>query len=294
MFSSALRSVPPIAGGLMTRRTHTLSPNLSVRQGLDAMLKYNHSGMPVVDSAGNYVGVFSEKCFLKAVQDTATLKVWDTLPIRDTSAMATRLFCLDPDEDTIAAIGGLLKNGVSGAPVTNPDHTFLGMFSEKTSMRVLIGAAYDSLPSATVKAFMDKDRSRLIDEQTTLGAIAMIFIDTPFRRLPVVRGDRVVGLVNRGNLLRTDVEVPQATVGDYLDSRARTVTENTDLLTLAEIFMNSPYRRLPVVENGKLMGLVSRRDVLDSAYHLMDPPKETPHRYLYMSALEGANTERFD
>ena len=37
----------------------------------------------------------------------------------------------------------------------------------------------------------------------------------------------------------------------------------------------------------------TRRDVLDSAYHLMDPPKESPNRFLYVSALEGTNTERF-
>ena len=280
MFSNALRSVPPVAGGLMTRRIHTISPDASAAQGLGELLKQNHSGMPVVDASGNYLGVFSEKCCLRAIQDTPTQVAWNAVPIRETSAMATKLFCLDPDEDSIVAIGGLLQHNVSGAPVADQNHNFRGMFSEKTSMRVLIGAAYDSLPSANVSAFMDSDRSRLIDEQTTLGAIARIFIETPFRRLPVVRGEQVVGLVNRGNLLRANVEVPEATVADYMDPSARTVTENTDLLTLAEIFMNTPYRRLPVVENGKLVGQVSRRDVLNSAYHLMDPPKEAPNRFL--------------
>lgn len=293
MFSNALRCVPPVAGGLMTRRLHTLSPDLSIKQALDAMLKQNHSGMPVVDASGNYLGVFSEKCCLRAVQDTVTSTAWNSVPLRETGMMSSELFCLCPDEDSVTAIGELLKNGYSGAPVTQPDHTFLGMFSEKTSMRVLIGAAYDSLPSASVHAFMDHDRSRLIDDATTLGAIARVFIETPFRRLPIVCHDRVVGLVTRGNLLRSSVEVPDATVADYMDSKAKTVNENADLLTLAEIFMNTPYRRLPVVEDGKLVGLVSRRDVLDSAYHLMDPPKETPQRFLYVSALSDANTERF-
>jgi CBS domain-containing protein len=206
--------------------------------------------------------------------------------------MATNLFCLSPDEDAVAAIGALLDRKVSGAPVTDVDQSFLGMFSEKTSMHVLIGAAYDEMPSAKVNAFMDQDRSRLIDEQTPLSAIAHTFIDTPFRRLPVVRDGRVVGMVNRGNLLRVDVEMPAFTVEQCMDRAARTVEENDDLLTIAEIFLTTPFRRLPVVKDGKLLGQVSRRDVLDCAYHLMDPPKELTNRFLYMSAVDDDGAQR--
>ena len=292
MFSNSIRSVPQVASELMARKLHTTAPNVRAADALNTLLKLNHSGMPVVDEAGNYLGVFSEKCCLRVLQETPTQKAWESMPIHLSGIMATKLFCLSPDEDAIAAIGGLLKRKVSGAPVTDVDHTFRGMFSEKTSMRVLIGAAYDSLPSATVSAYMDCDRSRLFDEQTTLGKILNIFIDTPFRRLPIVRGDQVVGMVNRGNLLRAKIEMPNLSVADCMDRKARTVTKNDDLLTLAEIFLHTPYRRLPVVQDGKLVGLVSRRDVLNCAYHLMDPLEELPDRFLYISAVDKGGSQR--
>lgn len=292
MFSNSIRSIPQVASELMACRLHTLGSSDKAADALHTLLKLNHSGMPVVDKAGNYLGVFSEKCCLRAVQETQTLKEWESLPIKNSGAMATKLFCLSPDEDAIAAIGGLLKRKVSGAPVTDSDRTFCGMFSEKTSMRVLIGAAYDSLPSATVDAYMDCDRSRLIDEETPLARILQIFVETPFRRLPIVRDDRVVGLVNRGNLLRVKIEMPNKSVAECMDQTARTVTKNDDLLTLAEIFLHTPYRRLPVLQDGKLVGLVSRRDVLNCAYHLMDPHEELPNKFLYISALDKGGPQR--
>lgn len=286
MFSNSLRSVPSVAGDLMANPLHTIAPGVPVQDALRKLLKLNHSGMPVVDEAGFYLGVFSEKCCLRALQETRTLKEWEGLPIARTGVMVRKLFCLSPEEDAVAAIGGLLKRKVSGAPVVDSDRTFRGVFSEKTSMQVLIGAAYDSMPSATVSAFMDCDTSRLIDEETPLARILQTFIETPFRRLPIVRDDRVVGMVNRGNLLRTKIEMPNISVADCMDRTARTVTENDDLLSLAEIFLKTPYRRLPIVHDGKLQGQVSRRDVLNCAYHLMDPHEELPNRFLYVSALE--------
>ncbi len=290
MFSSSQHV--PVARELMSKKTRTLSPTLSVTEGLTQLITQQHSGMPVVDSAGSYIGVFSEKCCLRALRDTATMQRWANVSIRDSGAMATKLFCLTPDEDAIQAIGGLIKHKVSGAPVTDKDHTFRGMFSEKTSMRVLIGAAYDSLPSATVAAFMDTDRSRLIDEQTPLAAIARTFTDTPFRRLPVIRDNKVVGLVNRGNLLKTRVELPNATVADFVDRAARTVSPEDDMLTIAEVFQTTPYRRLPVLDGGQLVGIVSRRDILNCAYHLMDPPAESHSNFLYISAVDEQGSKR--
>ena len=63
----------------------------------------------------------------------------------------------------------------------------------------------------------------------------------------------------------------------------------TDLLTIAQIFRTTSYRRLPVLRDEKLVGQVSRRDVLQAAHQLqaIAPNRETA--LLYLSSLIDRN-----
>jgi CBS-domain-containing membrane protein len=73
-------------------------------------------------------------------------------------------------------------------------------------------------------------------------------------------------------------------VGDVMDSEALTASPSTDLLGITQQFLNSPYRRLPIVENGKLVGQISRRDLLQAAASDMSPRKESRRaETLYLS-----------
>ena len=51
-------------------------------------------------------------------------------------------------------------------------------------------------------------------------------------------------------------------VGDFMSTEITTVNSEMGLVDLAEIFQKKHFRRLPVVDNGILVGQVSRRDVL--------------------------------
>ena len=54
-------------------------------------------------------------------------------------------------------------------------------------------------------------------------------------------------------------------VADYLRTPVDTVDPEMDIYTLAEKFIKEHRRRFPVVRNGKLVGKISRRDVLTAA-----------------------------
>lgn len=54
----------------------------------------------------------------------------------------------------------------------------------------------------------------------------------------------------------------QGTVGEVMTEGAQSVPSDTDIYSAAEIFVNDHRRRLPVVHEGRLVGQISRRDVL--------------------------------
>ncbi|MBV0933140.1 CBS domain-containing protein [Marinobacterium weihaiense] len=51
-------------------------------------------------------------------------------------------------------------------------------------------------------------------------------------------------------------------VGDYMTPQVDTVAHDADLTAVARQFLEQGRRRLPVVRQGKLVGQISRRDVL--------------------------------
>lgn len=79
-------------------------------------------------------------------------------------------------------------------------------------------------------------------------------------------------------------QLPPMQVFAYMDTEARTIDEEMDLLSIAQIFLNTHARRLPVLREGKLMGQISRRDVL-SAIHAMCAISNKDSALLYLSSL---------
>jgi predicted transcriptional regulator len=60
----------------------------------------------------------------------------------------------------------------------------------------------------------------------------------------------------------------KSNVQDYMSTVVATIDIDKDILDVANMFLNTNYRRFPVVENGKLKGQVSRRDIMRATREL--------------------------
>ena len=126
-------------------------------------------------------------------------------PMTAREFMVTDLVTLAPEADVLEAVQTLMDHGVSGAPVVDAFGRYLGSFSQRCAMQVLLDSAYEELPTFSVRTFMDSE-AQTIAPHTHLLSIAQVFLLTPARRLPVVDHGILVGQVSRRDVLRVWME----------------------------------------------------------------------------------------
>ena len=100
--------------------------------------------------------------------------------------MVRKVFVLRPQMEACQAIRTMLKHKIAGAPVVDTEGHYLGMFSEKHSLSLLLDIEYESIPTSEIGNFMDR-KARVVYEDTDVLSIVDIFLNEPYRRLPVLR-----------------------------------------------------------------------------------------------------------
>jgi CBS domain-containing protein len=92
---------------------------------------------------------------------------------------------------------------------------------------------------------------------------------------PVIdaRGN-LVGMLTQRDCLRVAYaasyhQEPAGAVARYMAQPVATIPADLDLVEVIGVFLRSPYRRFPVLEDNRVVGIVSRRDALSAATSLL-------------------------
>jgi len=108
----------------------------------------------------------------------------------------------------------------------------------------------------------------VLEPTSDIHAAMQILLDHGISSAPVVgpTGD-VVGILTEKDCFRAVYEsnYHREVAGDvsqYMSRQVVTMDANADIIAVVETFFRSPYRRFPVMTENRLVGLISRRDVL--------------------------------
>lgn len=117
-------------------------------------------------------------------------------------AMTTEVLVAKPHSTVREAAQVLLDNKISGLPVVGPEFQLAGIITEGELVNILQKPQVLNEP---VRDFMAEDIA-VVNEDTLLTDAALTMIQRHVRRLPVVRDDRLVGLIARRDLIRFALE----------------------------------------------------------------------------------------
>ena len=98
------------------------------------------------------------------------------------------------------------------------------------------------------------------EESTPVDEVAKTLSDNHISGAPVVAGDgHVVGIVSEIDVITKKGE----TAADIMSPHVISVSEDTGVVEAAQLLAGNRIRRLPVLAGGRMVGLISRSDVLD-------------------------------
>jgi CBS domain-containing protein len=82
----------------------------------------------------------------------------------------------------------------------------------------------------------------------------------------VLEGERLIGIVTERDVLRVFAGgEPDARVGDVMTRTPETVEPDESLAQAKLVMLHGGFRHLPVVETGRVVGMLSIRDLLGGA-----------------------------
>ena len=125
-----------------------------------------------------------------------------------------------------------------------------------------------------VRDVMDTSFIKLRPQMNVYHAIE-ILLNKRITGAAVVDDDgSLVGIISERDCLKTLLHgaynnMPLALVEDYMTTEVETIPPTWDVVAAADFFHHHIYRRLLVVEDGRLVGQITRRDLLRAIQRIM-------------------------
>lgn len=287
---------------LMTREVVTLTPEMSLAQAWDKMLKSNIKALPVVDTNNAVVGVLTDEDILTRAGlgqrlslatrlDAAQLNLEfqrleeSHLHVRD--VMSKPPITAQPKESLAVVAARMAKNEIKRLPVVDEQGKLLGVIARLDILQQVVDAntkvGKKPIPVGAGKIVRDMMVSEIpmVHADADLAEVVSAFVQANTHRLIVVdENARPIGLVNDADVVtrlqpahqrgildalqrRGPVPATAATARELMSPEVLTVTPETALTEATQKMLAAGRKWMIVVdEAGKPLGLLDRQALL--------------------------------
>jgi CBS domain-containing protein len=167
------------------------------------------------------------------------------------------------------AIQLMTEHNVGGLPVIDEEGKIWAIITERDILNIFKG----KLSGVKVAEIMSESVVTATPE-TTIFEAAKIMTSRGFRRLPIVLDEKLVGIITVMDILRffgtgqvfqhlrsgTITQVLQTSIMEIATKNVVTVEPEKDVGYAAQLMQENKIGALLVVENGKLIGMITERD----------------------------------
>lgn len=253
---------------LMSEDLITVDKDQSLSDALKLLRKHNVSRLPVINKK-ELVGIVSERDIANKLGSSK----YESMPasrLHVSSVMVKDVITV-PETMQLADVAKLmLDEGIGSVPVMCEDK-MVGIVSKADFVTLADGIAFDKI---SVKEIMCKDLI-VVSPTERLVHARRLMLESNIGRLPVVEDDEAIGMVTSKDLMRAFIDfrktVPEkyqkaqikdVLVEDIMSINPTCATKDMTISELSEIIMETGYNGLPVVEDGKVIGIVTQTDIL--------------------------------
>jgi len=104
-----------------------------------------------------------------------------------------------------------------------------------------------------------------VKKQTPIYEAIGIMVDNSITGLPVVNDDMTLaGVISEKDVLKLlyDLQDKPGTVDEFMTGETVCFDQNDNLIDICECLIENNFRRVPILAEGKLAGIISRKDII--------------------------------
>ena len=253
---------------LMTEDIITIDKDQNLSDALKLLRKHNVSRLPVTNNK-QLVGIISER----DIADKLGSSKYESMPasrLHISSVMVKDVFTVPQTMQLDEVAKLMLENGIGSVPVMDEDK-MVGIVSKADFVTLAIGIAFDKI---TVKEIMSKDLT-VVSPTERLVHARRLMKESHVGRLPVVEDEKLVGMVTSKDLMRAFIDfrkkvpekyqksqIKEVLVEDIMSFNPTFTSKDTTISEVSKIMMETGFNGLPVVDDEKVVGIITQTDIL--------------------------------